>query len=159
MAKKQATILIVDDETVIRRLLKQRLAGEGYQCREAGSANEALAQLRSNTVELAILDIKMPGKLGTELLPEIKAGYPDRLSGEQISLGGRILALADAYDAMTSEHPYRQARSDGAACAEIERGKGAHFDPEVADAFLRTRKFNHDIFSTPINGRKPARED
>jgi len=67
-------------------------------------------------------------------------GYPDGLRGEQIPLGARILAVADTFDAMTSERPYRAAMSDEAACAEIERCKGTQFDPEVADAFLRTRK-------------------
>jgi len=68
-------------------------------------------------------------------------GYPDGLSGEQIPLGARILAVADAYDAMKSERPYRGAMSVETACAEIERGKGTQFDPEVVDAFLRTTKF------------------
>jgi putative nucleotidyltransferase with HDIG domain len=332
MTVNQETILIVDDEEAIRRLLHQKLSGEGYRCEEAGSAEQALDKLRSNTIELVLLDIKMPGKSGTELLPGIKAsyldtavimatsitdtstaiqcmkegaydyltkpfnldevilsvdralekrrlelenrdyrqhleqkveaqakkiralflnaitalayaleakdiytsghsqrvaesavaiakemgmppdsiskiqlaglvhdigkigvkesvlnkvgkltddefehikahceigehiltpivedeeilkavrhhheryngkGYPDGLSGEQIPLGARILAVADAYDAMTSERPYRKAMSDETACTEIERGKGTQFDTEVADAFLRTKK-------------------
>ena len=68
------------------------------------------------------------------------AGYPDGLSGEQIILGARILAVSDTFDAMTSERPYRGAMSVEAACAEIERGRGAQFAPEVADAFLRIKK-------------------
>jgi putative two-component system response regulator len=63
-------------------------------------------------------------------------GYPDGLCGDDIPLGARILALAEAYDAMTSERPYRAAMSAKSACAEIERCKGSQFDPEVADAFL-----------------------
>lgn len=59
-------------------------------------------------------------------------GYPDRLSGEHIPLGARILAVADAYDAMTSLRPYRPAMSIEAALAEIERGRGTQSDPEVA---------------------------
>lgn len=332
MAGKREGILIVDDEEVIRRLLRQKLSDEGYRCEEAGSAEQALDKLRSNAVELVILDIKMPGELGTELLPEIKAsypdtavimataiidtstviqcmkegaydyitkpfnldevilsvdralekrrlelenrdyqqhleqkvqeqakkirasflnaitalayaleakdiytsghsqrvteisvalaremsmprdsidkirlagqvhdigkigvkesilnkpdkltneefrhiqshceagehiltpivedeeilnvvrhhherydgrGYPDRLKAEQIPLGARILAVADTYDAMTSERPYREVMSDETACAEIKCCKNTQFDPEVADAFLRTRK-------------------
>ncbi len=332
MSGKREGILIVDDEEVIRKLLHQRLSSEGYQCQEASSADQALDELRSNPMELVILDIKMPGKSGTELLPELKVrypdtavimataitdtstatqcmkegaydyitkpfnldevvlsvdralekrrlelenrdyqqhleqkieeqakkirasflnaitalayaleakdiytsghsqrvteisvaiarelgmpqesidkirlaglvhdigkigikesvlnkpasltdeefehikshceageriltpivedeeilkavrhhherydgmGYPDGLRGEQIPLGARILAVADTFDAMTSERPYRAAMSDEAACAEIERCKGTQFDPEVADAFLRTRK-------------------
>jgi putative nucleotidyltransferase with HDIG domain len=332
MTKKQGRILIVDDEEVIRRLLHQKLSSEGYQCQEAGSAAQALDELRSKPAALVILDIKMPGKSGIELLTELRAsypdtavimataitdtstaiqcmkqgaydyltkpfnldevvlsvnralekrrlelenrdyrqhleqkveeqakkiraaflnaitalayaleakdkytsghsqrvtkisvaivkelgmpqgsideirlaglihdigkigvresvlnkpakltddefkyikshcevgehilapivedeeilkmvrhhherydgsGYPDRLKGEQIPLGARILAVADTYDAMTSERPYRKAMSDETACAEIERCKGTQFDPGVADAFLRNRK-------------------
>jgi putative two-component system response regulator len=337
MTGKQATILIVDDEKAVRRLLYQKLSGEGYRCEEADSAEQAVDKLRNNAVELGLLDIKMPGKSGTELLPEIKAnypdtavimatavtdihiaiqcmkqgaydyltkpfnldevilsvdralekrrlelenrdyqqhleqrveaqarkirasflnavtalayaleakdkytsghsqrvaetsvaiatelgmpqdsiekirlaglihdigkigvresvlnkpsglteeefqhvkyhpeigehiltpivedeevlkmvrhhhehydgtGFPDGLSGEQIPLGARILALADSYDAMTSERPYREAVGVRTACAEIERSKGTQFDPEVADAFLRIRKFASSV--------------
>ena len=70
-------ILIVDDEEIIRRFLHRKLSRVGYQCEEAGSAEQALEKLRSNTAELVILDIKMPGKWGHELLPEIRASYPD----------------------------------------------------------------------------------
>jgi putative nucleotidyltransferase with HDIG domain len=77
MTKKQGRILIVDDEEVIRRLLHQKLSSEGYQCQEAGSAAQALDELRSKPAALVILDIKMPGKSGIELLPELRASYPD----------------------------------------------------------------------------------
>jgi len=66
-------------------------------------------------------------------------GYPDGLCGERIPLGARILALADSYDAMTSDRPYRGPMSFEIACAEIERGKGTQFDPRVANVFLRTK--------------------
>ena len=332
MTGKREGILIVDDEELVRKLLHQKLSGEGYQCQEASSAAQALDELKSNPVELVILDIKMPGKSGMELLPELRVrypdtavimataiadtgtaircmrggaydyitkpfnldevvlsagralekrrlelenrdyqqhleqrveeqarkirasfinaitalayaleakdiytsghsqrvteisvaiarelgmpqdsidkirlaglvhdigkigvresvlnkpsrltdeesehikshcqagehiltpivedeeilkavrhhherydgmGYPDGLRGEQIPLGARILAVADAFDAMTSERPYRPAMSDQAACAEIERCKGTQFAAEVADAFLRSRR-------------------
>ena len=77
MDTKQGNILIVDDERLVRRLLSHKLTSEGYQCKEAGNADEALATLNSNHIELVLLDIKMPGMSGVELLPEIKAGYPD----------------------------------------------------------------------------------
>jgi putative two-component system response regulator len=77
MTKKQEKILVVDDEAMVRKLLCQKLSREGYQCGEAGSADQALDKLREIPTELVILDIKMPGKSGIELLPEIKAGYPD----------------------------------------------------------------------------------
>lgn len=331
MMEGQESILTVDDEESIRRLLLQKLSSEGYQCKQAGNAEQALDKLRNNLIDLVILDIRMPGKSGIELLPEIKVsypdtavimatatsdinvaiqcmkqgasdyltkpfnldevilsvdralekrrleleikeyqqhleekveeqakkirasflsaitalayaleakdeytsghslrvadisvaiakemglpqesvdkiklaalvhdigkigvrevvlnkpagltdeefdhirkhpeigehilapiaedkeilkivrnhhgwydgtGYPDQIKGDQILLGARILAVADAYEAMTSERPYRKAMSDEVACIEIERGKGTQFDPEVVDAFLRSR--------------------
>ncbi len=73
---RQGRILIVDDEAAVRRLLHQRLAREGYWCEEVGNGDEVLDKIKSNPVELVILDIKMPGKSGVELLPEIEAEYP-----------------------------------------------------------------------------------
>jgi putative two-component system response regulator len=75
MENHQERILIVDDEAKIRQLLRRKLSTEGYQCEEADSADQALEKLGSNPVDLVILDIKMPGKSGLQLLPEIKAGY------------------------------------------------------------------------------------
>ncbi|MCX6003911.1 MAG: response regulator, partial [Chloroflexi bacterium] len=72
-----AIILIVDDEDVIRKALQRTLSGEGYRCHEASNAEQALEELKRNPVALVILDIKMPGRSGLELLPEIKASYPD----------------------------------------------------------------------------------
>jgi putative nucleotidyltransferase with HDIG domain len=333
MSGKREGILIVDDEELIRGLLHQKLTSEGYRCQKASSAAQALDELKSNPVELVILDIRMPGKSGMELLPELRVsypdtavimataiadtstaiqcmkegaydyltkpfnldevvlsvgralerrrlelenrdyqqhleqkveeqaekirasfinaitalayaleakdvytsghsqrvtgisvaiarelgmpqdsidkirlaglvhdigkigiresvlnkpasltdeelkhikshceagehiltpivedeeilravrhhhehydgmGYPDGLRGEQIPLAARILAVADAFDAMTSERPYRSAMSAQDACAEIERCKGTQFVPEVADAFFRSRCF------------------
>jgi putative two-component system response regulator len=77
MVNKSERILIVDDEVTIRKLLRQKLSREGYQCEEADNAKQALDKLRSNLTELVILDIRMPGKSGIELLPEIRANYPD----------------------------------------------------------------------------------
>jgi putative two-component system response regulator len=331
MADELQKVLIVDDEASIRRLVMAKLTGSGYQCIEAGNAAQALDKLNTEPVSLILLDIKMPGKSGIELLPEIKArfpdtavvmatatadvttaiacmqhgaydyitkpfdlddlmhsvrralekrrleienreyhvhlqdkvaeqagrirasffntiralnnaleardkytsghsqrvtdlaaaitrqmrltpevsesivlagmlhdigkigigeailnkpaaltdfeyreikkhpeigerimgpvaadeeilqcvrhhhehfdgsGYPDGLAGEKIPLGARILAVADAFEAMTSERPYRKALSPEAAFAEIERGKGTQFDPEIAEILLKSR--------------------
>jgi putative two-component system response regulator len=62
-------------------------------------------------------------------------GYPDRLRGEQIPFGARIVGLVDAYDAMIHDRPYRAARSVDAALEEIRRLAGAQFDPELARLF------------------------
>lgn len=59
-----------------------------------------------------------------------------RLAYEHIPLGARIIAVADAFDAMTSDRPYRHALSWHAACAELEKAKGSQFDPVVVAAFL-----------------------
>jgi putative two-component system response regulator len=74
---QQEPLLIVDDEAAIRKLLCQKLSREGYQCKEANNAEQASNILETSPIALVILDIKMPGKSGTELLPEIKSGYPD----------------------------------------------------------------------------------
>ena len=64
-------------------------------------------------------------------------GYPDGLAGEAIPLGARIFAVADSFDAMTSDRPYRRAMSVEDACAEVARCRGTQFDPTVVAAFLR----------------------
>ena len=63
------------------------------------------------------------------------AGYPDRLIGDQIPLGARIIFVADAYDAMTSDRVYRPRRSSSAALAELRRCAGTQFEPRIVAAF------------------------
>lgn len=64
-------------------------------------------------------------------------GYPEGLQGEEIPLLARIFAVVDAYDAMTSDRPYRRALSHGEALAAIAREAGKQFDPQVVRVFLR----------------------
>jgi diguanylate cyclase (GGDEF)-like protein len=64
-------------------------------------------------------------------------GYPFGLAGDAIPLEARILAVADAYEAMTADRPYRTSLGHDAARAELEACAGAQFDPVVVDAFLR----------------------
>jgi putative two-component system response regulator len=64
-------------------------------------------------------------------------GYPDALKGEDIPLVARVVTVADVFDAITSNRPYRTAMAVDEAREEITRGSGSHFDPTVADAFLR----------------------
>jgi response regulator RpfG family c-di-GMP phosphodiesterase len=63
-------------------------------------------------------------------------GYPRGLAGEQIPLGARIFAIADTFDAMTSDRPYRKKTTVEAARAEVTRCSGTQFDPRCAEAFL-----------------------
>jgi diguanylate cyclase (GGDEF)-like protein len=62
-------------------------------------------------------------------------GYPDKLSGDDIPLGSRIIAVSDAFDAMTCDRPYRAAISPALALAELRRASGTQFDARVVDAF------------------------
>jgi HD-GYP domain-containing protein (c-di-GMP phosphodiesterase class II) len=62
-------------------------------------------------------------------------GYPRGLEGEEIPLAARIFAIADSFDAMTSDRPYRSALSMDEAVAEIRAGSGTQFDPMCVEAF------------------------
>jgi diguanylate cyclase (GGDEF)-like protein/putative nucleotidyltransferase with HDIG domain len=64
-------------------------------------------------------------------------GYPDRLAGEDIPLESRIILVADAYEAMTSDRPYRKAPGEAVAVAELRRHAGTQFDPDVVAALCR----------------------
>jgi putative nucleotidyltransferase with HDIG domain len=63
-------------------------------------------------------------------------GYPEGLAGKAISLGGRIFAVADSFDALTSDRPYRQALNREYAIEKIKQGSGSQYDPEIVRAFL-----------------------
>ncbi|RNC66677.1 MAG: response regulator [Desulfuromonadales bacterium] len=91
------TILTVDDEEMIRDLLVAALSREGYRCFQAGSAEEARMVLRSQSVDLALLDIMMPGLSGLEFLKEIKA-----LSNDTVVL--MVTAISDMETAMKCIH-------------------------------------------------------
>ncbi|BCM92907.1 cyclic di-GMP phosphodiesterase response regulator RpfG [Abditibacteriota bacterium] len=83
-----------------------------------------------------------------EILPGVRShherfdghGYPDGLAGEAIPFLGRLLAVADAFSAMTTSRPYRQALEWKAALKEIEANIGTQFDPQMANAFLRAAR-------------------
>ncbi len=101
------------------------------------------------------MEMNMHPKYGSEILSHIRqlkdvipgmrghhekydgSGYPDGLKGENIPLNARIIAVADAFDAMTTDRPYRKALSQDEAINELKRGAGIQFDPVVVDAFIR----------------------
>ena len=96
-----------------------------------------------NHVQLGASMIEMLGEMHP-IVPVIRhhheaydgSGYPDGLRGEEIPLISRIVSVADMYDAMTSDRPYRQRRSHEQAVQEIIRTAGIKLDPRVSEAFL-----------------------
>ncbi len=101
-----------------------------------------MAIVRSHTV-LGVSIIEPFGDL-RELVPLVAhhhehwdgSGYPDGLRGERIPLGARILAVADAYDAMRQHRPYRPALAHDEALEELRRNAGVQFDPEITRVFI-----------------------
>jgi diguanylate cyclase (GGDEF)-like protein/putative nucleotidyltransferase with HDIG domain len=87
------------------------------------------------------------------------SGYPDGLAGEQIPLGARILAIADAYDTITSDRTYKKGRSPEEAMAELERCSGMQFDPVLLRMFLvRLRKLPAPLLdAAPVPVAIPVR--
>jgi HD-GYP domain-containing protein (c-di-GMP phosphodiesterase class II) len=73
-------------------------------------------------------------------------GYPRQLKGDQIPLSARLFAVADVWDALTSDRPYRQAWSEKRALDHIITSSGKHFDPRVVELFLSIRnKYGEEL--------------
>ena len=89
-------------------------------------------------------DILRPLRLGQLVAPIVRghheqwdgSGYPDGLRGEEIPMGARVVALADAYDAMTHDRPYRAGLTAAAARDELRRARGIQFDAQLVDLLL-----------------------
>jgi len=110
--------------------------------KEGRLSHEEFEHMKSHTVKGAAILATIP-ELAT-VLPIVRnhherwdgRGYPDSLSAGQIPLAARIVAVADAFDAMTSDRPYRTSLPLQEAFERIHRGAGAQFDPECSRAFL-----------------------
>ncbi|HEX8558651.1 MAG TPA: HD domain-containing phosphohydrolase [Pyrinomonadaceae bacterium] len=87
------------------------------------------------------------------------AGYPAGLKGEEIDLNARVFAVADAFDAMTSDRVYRKGRPYAAALAELEECAGRQFDPRVVEAFRRIPAEEWERLRRRNSGATPARAD
>lgn len=105
---------------------------KGYElCRNLGFMKEELQIIRSHHE-------RWDGK-----------GYPDKLQGEQIPLLARIIAVADVYDALSSNRSYRQARSHAETIAFLQEHKGTHFDPACVDAWVRLCERDPQVYKYP----------
>jgi HD-GYP domain-containing protein (c-di-GMP phosphodiesterase class II) len=81
-------------------------------------------------------------------------GYPGNLRGTEIPLGSRIIAVADSYDALTSDRPYRKGRSTDEAVKEIIRCSGTQFDEQIVKAFCESLSRRELETSTQVNALK-----
>jgi len=110
--------------------------------KEGQLSEEEYEHMKSHTVKGAAILATVPDL--NAVVPIVRnhherwdgRGYPDRLAGEQIPLVSRIVAVADAFDAMTSNRPYRVRRSVDAALEQVRLGAGTQFDPDCSRAFL-----------------------
>jgi diguanylate cyclase (GGDEF)-like protein/putative nucleotidyltransferase with HDIG domain len=79
-------------------------------------------------------------------------GYPDRLRGEKIPFGARVIAIADAYDTITSERTYKKPRRPEEAFSELQRCAATQFDPEIIRVFIETmRRAPQGYMATPVS--------
>jgi putative two-component system response regulator len=112
---------------------------------------EIIEKIKNNSSEHAFLE---HAKIFAETHHEKwdGSGYPKGLSGKQIPLQGRLMAIADVYDALVSDRPYKKAFSHEISVKIISDGKGTHFDPDLADIFLEiSDKFNEIAISFKQN--------
>ncbi|MCE7973704.1 MAG: response regulator [Leptolyngbya sp. PLA1] len=121
------------------------------------------ARMGADTLEAAAR--AFPGVPFLEMAREIAAthherwdgtGYPSGLSGESIPLSGRIMAVADVYDALTSARVYKAAMTHEVARSLIVDGSGTHFDPDLVEAFLRQEEHFLEISRAFGEGRAAA---
>ena len=100
-----STVLVADDDRTIRRNLVLLLRSEGYQTLEAGDGDEALARIKSDAPDAVLLDLKMPGRGGLEVLAELGPALTDLPVIVVTALGGSAAAIEamrrGAYDYLT----------------------------------------------------------
>jgi len=105
---------------------------------------EAIEKIMEETDEHAFLDHALLFA-GTHHEKWDGSGYPMGLKGQNIPLEGRLMAVADVYDALVSERPYKKAFTHEVACEIIEEGSGTHFDPEIVKIFKKVEGEFHEI--------------
>jgi len=116
-------------ENILRKTGK--LSDEEYQIMK-GHVNNSIEMIR----HLPEMDYLIPAVLGHHERWDGK-GYPRGIAGEEIPVSARCLAIADVFDAMTTDRPYRKGLSIEYALAELERGSGTQFDPQLTGVFVQ----------------------
>jgi HD-GYP domain-containing protein (c-di-GMP phosphodiesterase class II) len=119
---------------------------------------DELAEIRTHP--RAGADLVLPMRAARQALPYVLfhherwdgSGYPSRMRGRAIPLEARLLAVADAFDAMTSVRPYRAALPTAHALTELSSCAGSQFDPEVAELFLEVWSEQADVWPTAAAG-------
>jgi HD-GYP domain-containing protein (c-di-GMP phosphodiesterase class II) len=135
------------------RLASLRVGGPLHDIGKLGVSKAVLTK-EGRLDEAEFAQIREHPKIGARILVRVAAfrealpyvlyhherwdgnGYPTGKAGEEIPVEARVLAVADAFDAMTSDRPYRRALTRGEALAEVERCAGTQFDPKIARVFL-----------------------
>ena len=161
-----AISLLIADELNINKIEKEtlRLAAILHDIGKIWIPEEILNKASTLTAE-ELENIRKHPETGAKIIGNIKnleevvygvrhhherfdgKGYPDGLSGKQIPLMARILCVADSFDAMISNRPYRDAHGREKAISELKNGSGTQFDPEIVEAFLKAAKKASFIFS------------
>ena len=110
------------------------------------------------------IELLVPLNLSSNILSYIQyhherfdgTGYPDGLAADQIPIGARIIAISDAYDSMTSDHPYRKPLSHGEAKNELLKCAGKQFDPNLVSVFLDVLKEMEEVFLVRDHLKTPS---
>ena len=132
-------------ETILQKTGK--LSDEEYQIMK-GHVNNSIEMIR----HLPEIDYLVPAVLGHHERWDGK-GYPRGIAGEEIPVSARCLAIADVFDAMTTDRPYRKGLPLEYAVREIETGAGSQFDPQLARTFARLLRSR----SIPLSPQAAAR--
>lgn len=122
------------DENVLNK--PSRLNRDEYEIIKSHPSNgaKAIKGIQDFQIELAIIELHHEKYDGT--------GYPNGLKGDEIPMEARIVSVADAFDAMTSNRPYRNAMTSNEAIVELVKCKGTQFDPKVVDVMVTLIKMN-----------------
>lgn len=121
---------------------------------------EEFAQMKKHpALGEAILRQVQPGEAMAPLLPGVRShherydgkGYPDGTVGDDTPLFGRIIAVADAFDAMTSDRPYRQGMPMAKALSILSEGRGSQWDPQFAELFIQWTADHPDLAEHSVN--------